>query len=534
MEINYDKNFNQGRAPVKNQNIKTKVGRRFVRKAKEIARKTGVDGLGDATNGISDVNKEFHEVEWDNDEVFKFGANHEGVEDNANSLEKSDVTEIQETKCGVVDEELVESIWGGNSFGFAQLPANGNSRGILLIWDKRVLTFKEELVTRAHSHRHNNKDQLITERSYQTTINNYLSFNKFPISLKLKPLPSNKDISESLKFVLLRLEYPLSNKLEEDLFLVLRFFNCPVKFNKSALKAPGTPHSFPSVLAVMHWLVQTALYNEHVVNSTNVISNDSMFNYSLTSYLHYIAGDDDAVDREDAAFTEKFEVELNTVKEKINVKAESKGGDLKKFNDLIEQLKDHEARAEKQMEEKEKALGVKVEERSRICAENEELKKKVEEQGFNMRDAERMKRELQAVERDIGEAEVERNKWEEKCWDLNVVIGTKWKELEALQIECNQAIRRLKLGTGFQYELNAKGLTPVEVLGDYKSAFKPILNSSIEEVKRTKLDNLESKVHLQQVSSDISAKIEAKENRIAILQSQIDQVSLTIIKEIGS
>lgn len=337
------------------------------------------------------------------------------------------------------------------------------------------------------------------------------------------------------------------------MFLVLKFFKCPVKFNKSALKAPGTPHSFPSVLAVMHWLVQVALYNDqHVVNSTNVISNDSMFNYSLSSYLHYIAGDDDAVDREDAAFTEKFESELNTAKEKMKVKAENakelerkleamRSGpslreikeeeksvlekDLKKFNDLIEQLKDHEERAEKQMEEKEKALGVKVEERSRICAENEELKKKVEEQGFNMRDAERMKRELQAVERDIGEAEIERNKWEEKCWDLNAVIGAKWKDLEALQLECNQAIRRLKLGKGFQYELNAKGSTPIEVLGDYKSTLKPGLNSSIEEVKRTKMESLESKVRLQQVSSDIAAKIKAKENRIAILQSRIDELT---------
>ncbi|GJT59588.1 kinetochore protein NDC80 [Tanacetum coccineum] len=116
--------------------------------------------------------------------------------------------------------------------------------------------------------------------------------------------------------------------------------------------------------------------------------------------------------------------------------------DVKKFNDLIERLRDHEARVEKQMEEKEKQLAVKLEERNMICAENEELKKKVEEQGFNTRDAERMKRELQAVARYIGEAEIERNKWEEKCWDLNAVIGTKWKELEALQLECNQAIRR--------------------------------------------------------------------------------------------
>ncbi|GKC84823.1 kinetochore protein NDC80 [Tanacetum coccineum] len=300
------------------------------------------------------------------------------------------------------------------------------------------------------------------------TINNYLSLNQFHI--KLKPSPSDKDIFETLKFVLSRLDYPLSNKLEEDLSLVLKFFNCPVKFNKLWLKTPGTPLCFPSVLIVMHWLVQLAFYNDHVVNSSNVISNDSMFDYCLTSYLHYIAGDDDAVDREDAAFTHKIQFEVDTVKEKINGKAENvkeleakleamRSGpslrevkeeeksllekDVNKFNDLIEQLRDHEARVEKQMEEKEKQLRVKVEERSMISAENEELKRKVEEQGFNMRDAERMKRELQAVERDIGEAEIERNKWEEKSWDLNAVMGTKWKELEALQLECNQAIRRI-------------------------------------------------------------------------------------------
>ncbi|GJW32392.1 kinetochore protein NDC80 [Tanacetum coccineum] len=518
--------------------------------------------------------------------------------------------------------------------------------------------------SRPSSARQNKNNQIRSFKKHaMATINNYLSLNQFHI--KLKPSPSDKDIFETLKFVLSRLDYPLSNKLEEDLSLVLKFFNCPVKFNKLWLKTPGTPLCFPSVLIVMHWLVQLAFYNDHVVNSSNVISNDSMFDYCLTSYLHYIAGDDDAVDREDAAFTHKIQFEVDTVKEKINAKAENvkeleakleamRSGpslrevkeeeksllekDVNKFNDLIEQLRDHEARVEKQMEEKEKQLRVKVEERSMISAENEELKRKVEEQGFNMRDAERMKRELQAVERDIGEAEIERNKWEEKSWDLNAVIGTKWKELEALQLECNQAIRRsiqvdvcigdkilqpkesfrylgsilhksgridedsinkmregrlrwfghvrrrphsapvrrvealvvdglrrrgrpklrwedrvkqdmkelllsedmtsdrnewrarirLKLGTGFQYELNAKGSTPVEVLGDYKSAFKPVLKSSIEEVKRRKLDNLESKVHLQQVSSDISAKIKAKENRIAILQSEIDQLNSQI------
>ena len=68
-------------------------------------------------------------------------------------------------------------------------------------------------------------------------------------------------------------------------------------------------------------------------------------------------------------------------------------------------------------------------------------------QTFNARDAERMKRELQAVERDITEAEVARNGWEEKSWDVDTTIGHKFKELEALSIECNQALRRFSFHT---------------------------------------------------------------------------------------
>lgn len=208
--------------------------------------------------------------------------------------------------------------------------------------------------------------------------------------------------------------------------------------------------------------------------------------------------------------------------------------DIKKFNELIEQLQTHVVSVEKLLEEKEKELGTKIEERVRMCEENEELKKKVEEQAMNMRDAERMKRELQSVERDIGEAEIERNKWEEKCWDLNAVMGTNLKELEALQIECNQTMRRLKLGNDFQYELNDKGLTPAEVLGmDYKSTLKPALKSASDDVKTSSMENLESLISLQQLSRDINAKIDAKRNRIAVLQSRIEEVEnqLNLIKK---
>nr|GEX47941.1 transposon TX1 [Tanacetum cinerariifolium] len=82
VEDTLEKTFNQCKAPEEHQNNNAKVGRRSVRKAKALARKTKVEGLGEATKGMSDVYKEFHEVDRDNDKVFKFKDNHVGNEEN--------------------------------------------------------------------------------------------------------------------------------------------------------------------------------------------------------------------------------------------------------------------------------------------------------------------------------------------------------------------------------------------------------------------------------------------------------------------
>nr|XP_043634120.1 kinetochore protein NDC80 homolog [Erigeron canadensis] len=408
-----------------------------------------------------------------------------------------------------------------------------------------------------------------SDRSFQlhavSTINSYLSNSSFHVHLKLKPLPSNKDIIETLKFIVARLDRLIDNNnnnnsnnnsySEEEIFLVLKIWNCPVKITKSALKAPGTPHSFPSVLGVLYWLVQLDTFTDnHIVNDSQsrLFTKDAVNSYTLNTYLHYIRGDDDAMEAEDEHFMAKLQKEKNSVEENVNMleanvkdlegkleamksgptlretKEEEKSlleKDVVKFNGIIEQLQVRDANMEKQIEEQKKEMGVKKEETNRTLAENEELTKKVEEQSINMRDAERMKRELQLVERDVGEAEIERNQWEEKCWDVNTAIGTKLKEIQALQIECNQAIRRLKLENDIHYELNAKGSTVAEVLGiDYKSTLKPALASNSDEIKKTSLENFETQIHLQQASREIEAKIDAKRNRMAMLQSRIDEL----------
>ncbi|KAI3924749.1 hypothetical protein MKW92_028405 [Papaver armeniacum] len=317
-----------------------------------------------------------------------------------------------------------------------------------------------------------NYDLPINDKRFQNQalkrINAYLLSHSTSIYLK-PPLPSAKDITDCIRFLFLRLSYTdsasdLTVKIDEDLPILLDFMSCPFKITKSALKAPGTPHSWPNLCAVIHWLVEICVYSDHV-NSSNSTStstgmrSNKLFDYALRSYEHFIAGDDDLVDQLDNEFRERLELERGSVENRVKelqdeiVSLERQieclrskpsardalekekamlEDDVKKFNAIINGLSSGIETLENGIKEKEKELEAKYVEHRRICEENEELKKTIDAQTVNMRDADRMKRELQAVERDIAEAEEAKNMWEEKSWDLDSKISHTFKELNSV------------------------------------------------------------------------------------------------------
>lgn len=87
-------------------------------------------------------------------------------------------------------------------------------------------------------------------------------------------------------------------------------------------------------------------------------------------------------------------------------------------------------------------------------------------------------------------------------------------------------VSRLKIGNDFQYQLNAKGSTPAEIMGvNYKLTLKPALSSSVDDLKKCSMENLEKVISLQETTSAIAARIEGKRNHIAELQSRANEVS---------
>lgn len=59
---------------------------------------------------------------------------------------KPNVVCLQETKMGFIDRRVVSSLGGGRWFDWEFLGAAGSSKGILVMWDKRVVV-KMDVVT---------------------------------------------------------------------------------------------------------------------------------------------------------------------------------------------------------------------------------------------------------------------------------------------------------------------------------------------------------------------------------------------------
>lgn len=298
------------------------------------------------------------------------------------------------------------------------------------------------------------------------SVNLYLQSNSFaPLR---PPLPSARDITAALQFLLARLDFPLApgERLEDELPSFLRSFGCPVALKPSVIRTPSTPHAWPSILAVLQWLVQVARYADHTAESDSSLTD--LLGYHLESYAHFARGDDDAAQAMDAEAVKLVEQQAEYAAETLVAAEEEVAAlearaealrsnqsrqllekertdlleDVKKFGAVIESFTAQEKGASEVVEEKERILDSKLKEAARVSQENVELRKKVEEQRFNVRDVERMKKELAAVERDIAEAEIGSSAFEEQILELDSTINGKMKELEALASECNQAIKR--------------------------------------------------------------------------------------------
>ena len=104
----------------------------------------------------------------------------------------------------------------------------------------------------------------------------FLSSHWFDSVLAPKALaaPTTKDFRAVSLFLFRRADrnFKFGSKTEDDVPTVFKQLRYPFQISKSALYAVGSPHTWPSLLAALTWLVQIYLYEEAQQNNAKVKS----------------------------------------------------------------------------------------------------------------------------------------------------------------------------------------------------------------------------------------------------------------------
>ncbi|TVU21149.1 hypothetical protein EJB05_30771, partial [Eragrostis curvula] len=287
------------------------------------------------------------------------------------------------------------------------------------------------------------------------------------------PLPADRDILVAFRLLLEHLDYPLQEEevsFEDDLLYFLHMIRCPFKLNRSALKAPGTPLSWPAVLSVLHWLTLLARVSGDDDATSSAPFND-LTRYTTQGYSYFIMGDDDAVAALDNEYVNKARthaedaVEATRALQKEAHELEKRNKltsgpsrrealvadkaslteDVRKFDTLVKKWSAKVCKEEEASMNSQKELEVKLMDVQRLASENKDLLKKVEAQAVNVRDVERMHREVRLVEHDTANLENEKAVLEDKVWEVDAALGRKLEELDRIAEQCNQELKRYEL-----------------------------------------------------------------------------------------
>ena len=90
-----------------------------------------------------------------------------------------------------------------------------------------------------------------------------------PLSVKVLTSPSSKDFKALMLWLVQRVDGSFEwtdggKEVEDDIKRVMRLFGYPFNVSKNAIIAAGTPHTWPSLLVMIGWLVDFLSYDEAV------------------------------------------------------------------------------------------------------------------------------------------------------------------------------------------------------------------------------------------------------------------------------
>lgn len=265
----------------------------------------------------------------------------------------------------------------------------------------------------------------------------YLTEHNFDRTITVANLtsPTTKTFTSILEFLLRSIDAPftLEGKFEDEVPMIFKALGYPFTISKSSLYAVGSPHTWPSLLASLTWLVDLLVYEEEAAaaKENDQFSQDDsfhiFFDYLGKAYAVWLEGDDetpeldeelamlfdarnasvrDAVDKLREAHDE-LQTQVSKLKtadspltqaQKLNADLVS---DLTKFEKLVANLRSHGDQLQGKLADRQADLGDINKELTSVQADVGVLKDQLSKQELSPADVQRMTNERTRLEKEL-------------------------------------------------------------------------------------------------------------------------------------
>jgi SMC interacting uncharacterized protein involved in chromosome segregation len=181
---------------------------------------------------------------------------------------------------------------------------------------------------------------------------------EYPVSTKSLSRPSAKDFTNMTTFLLRQIDKDFQRggmKFEDEVALNFKCMGYPYPISKTALVAAGTPHTWPSLLAALNWLMhqiqcKNADRSELDSDATKDFSSiadletqtdKAFFLYMGQAYSAFMQGDAESLENLETAFMQRFERDDAFLAQAVERVTDLNASIVERMNDVAQQCEEY-------------------------------------------------------------------------------------------------------------------------------------------------------------------------------------------------
>lgn len=312
----------------------------------------------------------------------------------------------------------------------------------------------------------------------------YLTENGYnqAISTKVLASPSSKDYFNIFQFLYQKIDpmYELGKTPQDDIPNIFKELHYPTRITRSALVSPGSPHTWPGLLAALVWLVELLEYDaivssessdqDRMMDDPGALEDREFNDYIFRAYDAFLKGyDDEALYSEYTAnlaarnealranvgkmmqvnegLTKEIH-QLENAPSRVVALAQKKKVlevDVEKFSTYAQQLEAQKQEGLKAVEELQNLSNSMDTQIQELQAENEELQKIIDSQGITPTDLERMLKARQTLEQSLQSLVTQKEETNKLIWEREMSVAKMMDDVERAIHMFNTTATNLKL-----------------------------------------------------------------------------------------